>query len=203
MAETQRDAQQRRRRQIIHWVIWFATLMALNITFTELIHRGILTLPRLLAIGVVFVPLVVLTVRYVIIPRQSHRAPIFPRIERADEWEVPAPQAQTLHRIEELLQQDEWRTTSEDGVLRAVCGSDTVFRFRGSWSRKGWAALPLAATFHVTSEGTDSRVVADVRDDLGWYPVEPQEFVVTEINQRAATLIRRAREATKHLTTDH
>lgn len=162
-----------------------------------------------LLVGLLILATVVLLVfvalRWVILPRLARKPSRYARTARTDEWLSPQAPAVALALIEESLREHDpkVRTQIDEpvGEPRTSFGSDAVFRFKGSGSRKGWAALPLAATFRVAPDRAGSRVIGEIRDDFGWSGVEPPQFVATEVKHRAATVLRRAREVTTEMET--
>ncbi|CAL8898386.1 MULTISPECIES: hypothetical protein [Micrococcales] len=110
--------------------------------------------------------------------------------------------SQALARIDHALRDQAAELTVSAETLHLRMGSDEVYRVKGSASDKGWAALPLAATFRAEPHDAGSLIHAEARDDLGWYAAPPQPFVENEVQRRAATLIRRARESTQHPAAD-
>ena len=200
MAERQRDGY--RRRQWV-WIVGILLYIVGQLGFRELMSRGIITWPWALtmAVGLTVVGLVV--GRYVVIPRLSRKESVDPRISRTDSWESPLDPSQALARIDHALREQASQLTVSAETLHVRMGSDEVYRVKGSASDKGWAALPLAATFRVEPHDAGSLIHAEARDDLGWYAAPPQPFVEIEVQRRAAALIRRARGATEDPTTDH
>lgn len=199
MASAQQNAHRGRNRV---WIIGTLMYVIGQLGLQELLRRGIITWPWALttAVGLTVVGLAV--GRYVVIPRLSRKESADPRISRTDSWESSLTPSQALARIDHALRGQASELTVAAETLHLRVGSDEVYRVKGSASDKGWAALPLAATFWVEPRDDGSLIQAEARDDLGWYAAPPQPFVENEVQRRAATLIRRAREATENPAAD-
>ncbi|MDO4918505.1 hypothetical protein [Kocuria sp.] len=194
MAEKRRDA--RRDRQWV-WIVGILLYIVGQLGFQELMRRGIITWPWALSMAVGLTAVGLAVGRYVVIPRLSRKESVDPRISRTDSWESPLDPSQALARIDRALRDQATELTVSAETLHVRMGSDEVYRVKGSASDKGWAALPLAATFRVEPHNAGSLIHAEARDDLGWYAAPPQPFVENEVQRRAATLIRRTGEATR------
>lgn len=181
------------------WLVWLGGIlgfMVVNIVVTQLIIRGVISWAQFLAtLGVVLVVGLVLGQVYVV-PRLARRASKHPRITSTEVWESPLAPAQALARIREEMADLEPTVTPDGSALEVAVGSDVTFRRRGAGSEVGWRALPLLVTFRVAPSGTECRITADARDNLGWYPEPPAAFVEDEVRQRNAALIQRAMPAT-------
>ncbi|TDL43039.1 hypothetical protein [Kocuria rosea] len=170
--------------------------MVINIAVTQLIIRGVISWGQfLVTLGVVLVVGLVLGQVYVL-PRLARRTSKHPRITSTEDWESPLAPVQALARIQEELADLEPTVTPKSSALEVAVGSDVTFRRRGAGSEVGWRALPLLVTFRAAPSGTGSRITADARDNLGWYPAPPATFVEDEILKRATALIQRAMHAT-------
>lgn len=199
MTKTKRSASRTTSYRMVGLILGYVLFSVLG----QLLFRslGLPLLTELLIVAVV-VLLFMVALRYVIIPWFTRKPSRYHHTTRSEEWSSAADCAAALTAVEKTLREHEPRVrvqVDETGnELHASFGSDAVFRYRGSGSRKGWAALPLAATFRATQDGSGSQIVGEIRDDLGWTVSEPPSFVATEVNHRAATLLRRAREATEN-----
>lgn len=158
----------------------------------QLLLRGVVPLAQLaLGAAALVVVALVLGQRFVV-PWLARRPPNRPRITTTRAWTCPMPPEETLERIRTAFEDLGPAVRSEECCVEVPVGSDVTFRRRGTASEFGWRALPLLATFRVAPSNGGSEVVADVRDDLGWYPDAPSRLVEDEIDRRSASLIERA-----------
>ena len=182
-------------------VIWMTLFVAFNVAWRVLLENHVLSLPWLILIWVLVLAAAIVISRQWVTPALAHTAPSHDRITRTAQWQSPLDPEEALdaiaHAVTAVNGTPDVRSTRAPGGLRLAWGSDETYRIKGSASDTGWAALPVAALFMAVSDGSGSRLTAEVRDDLGWYPAEPAPFVENEIHRRGDALIRRARSATE------
>lgn len=181
----------------VFWLGYILLYTASTAVLGQLLSRGIITLPWLIAISVGVFAMGLFVAQCVVLPRLTRRPSPYPRITTADTWKSPLAPERALERIRDNLTGHGIELTSDANTVHARLGNDLTFRRRGTASEVGWQALPLAIMFRADAEGAGSRIQGEARDDFGWDFGPPQPFIEDEIRTRGTALLRRARTATE------